>query len=136
MFILQTQTLMALGHSYTQWTHALFVEAVLANCAKSKNLRNIQMCSYFFLLILVNQLELINSLIKPPIKTHPMTCFKFLRKRSEWYSLYSSKCCSLFTNRHNNSYDLLKTALKNHKNGHISVKNYFFQKISKTLFRS
>ena len=46
-------------------------------------LRNVQMCSYIFLLILVNQLELINSLIKPPIKTHPKTCFKLLRKRMQ-----------------------------------------------------
>ena len=92
------------------------------------------MCSYFFLLILVNQLELINSLIKPPIKTHPMTCFKFLRNRSEQYSFYSSKCHSLFRNRHNNSYDLLKTALKKHKNGHNSVKNNF-QSPRKLVFR-
>ena len=37
----------------------------------------------------------------------------------------------MITNRHNNSYNLLKTALKNHKIGHISVKNHFFQKIKK-----
>ena len=136
MFTLHTQislgveTTTHIEHTHCLLTVSRFTVPILGI------LRNFQLCSYFFLLILVNQLELINSLIKPPIKTHPMTCFKFLRKRSEWYSLYSSKCCSLFTNRHNNSYDLLKTALKNHKNGHISVKNYFFQKISKTLFRS
>ena len=43
----------------------------------------------------------------------------------------SSKCRNLITNRHNNSYKLLKTALKNHKNCHISAKNNFFQKIKK-----
>ena len=96
-------------------------------------LRNLPMCSYFFLLILVNQLKLINSLTKQPIKTHPMTCFKSLRKRSEQYSLYSSKCRSLFTNRHNSSYDLLKTAEKIIKMTIFQQKIIFFEKLQKPL---
>ena len=74
--------------TYSEHTHCLLRLSSLT-VPILRILRNIQMCSYFCILIIVNQLKLINYSIKPPIKTHSKSCFKFLRKRSQKYSLYS-----------------------------------------------